>query len=49
MWNNLLVQLHKMYDLTCFKAGVSNPAPGELRPADFSSNPAATHLSVIIK
>ncbi len=27
-----------------YTAGISNPAPG-----DFSSNPAATHLSVIIK
>ncbi len=25
--------------------GVSNPAPGELRPTDFSSNPNQTHLN----
>ncbi len=30
-------------------AGISNPAPGELHPADFSSNPAPTHLSEINK
>ncbi len=28
--------------------GVFNPAPGELRPTDFSSNPNQTHLNQLI-
>ncbi len=28
--------------------GVSNPAPGELRPTDFSSNPNQTQLNQLI-